>query len=46
MERVLSCYVKWKTRDEKEIIMSLGRDILRYFLLVYNGTSSDVTMSS
>lgn len=44
MERVVGCRLKWKTRDEKEIIMLMGRDLLRYFLFVYNGVSSDVTL--
>jgi len=44
MERVVGCSLKWKTRDEKEIIMLMGRDLLQYFLLVYNGPSSDVTL--
>ncbi len=44
MERVVGCNLKWKTRDDKEIIMLMGRDLLKYFLLVYNGPGSDVTL--
>lgn len=44
MERVVGCRLKWKTRDGKEIIMLMGRDLLQYFLFVYNGISSDVTL--
>lgn len=44
MERVVGCKLKWKTRDDKEIIMLMGRDLLQYFLFVYNGLSSDVTL--
>jgi hypothetical protein len=44
MERVLGCNVKWNTKDGKEIIMLMGRDLLKYFLMVYNGPSSDVTL--
>ena len=44
MERVVGSKLKWKTRDEKEIIMLMGRDLLQYFLFVYNGLSSDVTL--
>lgn len=44
MERVVGCQLKWKTKDDKDIIMLMGRDLLRYFLLVYNGLSSDVTL--
>jgi|SRR5271165_3552170 len=44
MERVVGSTLKWKTPDDKEIIMLMGRDLLQYFLLVYNGPSSDVTL--
>jgi predicted aspartyl protease len=44
MERVIGSKLKWKTQDGKEIIMLMGRDLLQYFLLVYNGPSSDVTL--
>lgn len=44
MGRVIGCKLKWKTRDDKEIIMLMGRDLLSSFLLVYNGPSSDVTL--
>ena len=44
MERVVGCKLKWETRDEKEIVMLMGRDLLQYFLFVYNGISSDVTL--
>lgn len=45
MERVVGCKLKWQTREGKEIIMLMGRDLLQYFLLVYNGLSADVTLS-
>jgi hypothetical protein len=45
MERVVGCKLKWKTLDDKEIIMLLGRDLLRYFLMVYNGPGSDIILS-
>jgi len=45
MERVVGCNLKWTTTDGREIIMLLGRDLLRYFLLVYNGLSNDITIS-
>lgn len=44
MERVIGCKLAWKTKDDKEIIMLLGRDLLQYFLMVYNGPASDVTL--
>lgn len=43
--RVVGCELKWKTFDDKEIIMLMGRDLLKYFLMVYNGVQSDVTLS-
>jgi len=45
MERIIGCSLKWNTRDGREIIMLLGRDLLQYFLLVYNGPNNDITMS-
>ena len=45
MERVVGCELKWQTTDGKEIIMLLGRDLLRYFLMIYNGPNSTVTLS-
>jgi hypothetical protein len=44
MERVVGCRLKWKTKEDKEIIMLMGRDLLKWFLLVYNGPGSDVTL--
>jgi hypothetical protein len=44
MERVVGSTLKWKTPEDQEIIMLMGRDLLQYFLLVYNGPSSDVTL--
>lgn len=43
--RVVGCELKWTTFDNKEIIMLVGRDILKFFLMVYNGVQSDVTLS-
>jgi hypothetical protein len=43
--RVVGAELKWKTWDDKEIIMLMGRDILKHFLMVYNGIHSDVTLS-
>jgi hypothetical protein len=43
--RVVGCELRWTTFDNKEIVMLLGRDILRYFLMVYNGVQSDVTLA-
>jgi hypothetical protein len=44
MERVIGSNLKWQTRDGREIIMLLGRDVLQYFLMVYNGPRSDITL--
>jgi predicted aspartyl protease len=45
MERVIGCNLKWKTAEGKEILMLLGRDLLQYFLLVYNGKSADIFLA-
>jgi len=45
MERVIGCNLKWKSVEGKEIIMLLGRDLLQYFLLVYNGKSADIFLA-
>lgn len=45
METLIGCNLKWKTVEEKEVIMLLGRDLLQYFLMVYNGKSSDVFLA-
>lgn len=44
MERVVGSSLKWQTDDGKEIIMLMGRDLLQYFVLIYNGPSSDLTL--
>jgi hypothetical protein len=44
MEQVVGCTLKWKARGDKEIIMLLGRDLLQWFVLIYNGPGSDVTL--
>lgn len=44
MDRLIGSSLNWKTKDDKQVIMLLGRDILQYFLLIYNGRSSDVTL--
>lgn len=45
MMRVVGCELKWTTFDGKEIIMLMGRDLLKNFLMVYNGVQSDVTLA-
>jgi len=45
MERVVGCSLKWESVEGKEIIMLLGRDLLQYFLLVYNGKSADIFLA-
>jgi hypothetical protein len=45
MERVIGCNLKWTNIEGKEVIMLLGRDLLKYFLMVYNGVSSDLFLS-
>lgn len=45
METLIGCNLKWQTAEGKEIIMLLGRDLLQYFLMVYNGKSADVFLA-
>jgi hypothetical protein len=44
MERVVGCNLKWATEDGREIMMLMGRDLLQWFLLIYNGPASDITL--
>jgi hypothetical protein len=37
MERVIGCDFGWTGRKDDEFLMLMGRDILRNFLLVYDG---------
>src|SRR5581483_6912199 len=43
--RVPGCNLKWQSIEGKEITMLLGRDLLQYFLMVYNGKSADVFLA-
>jgi hypothetical protein len=45
MDRLIGSSLNWTTTDGKQVIMLLGRDILKFMLLVYNGISSDVHLS-
>jgi hypothetical protein len=45
LSRVIGCNLKWKTKDDKEIIMLLGRDILQFMLFIYNGPLSNITIA-
>jgi predicted aspartyl protease len=45
MERIIGCNLKWQNVEGKEIIMLLGRDLLQYFLMVYNGKSADIFLA-
>ena len=45
MERIIGCNLKWTNSEGKEVIMLLGRDLLQYFLLVYNGKSADIFLA-
>jgi hypothetical protein len=45
MARVIGSKLKWQTVDGKEIIMLLGRDLLRFFLMIYNGPGTTLTLS-
>jgi hypothetical protein len=45
ISRVIGCDLKWTTTDGKQIIMLVGRDLLKYFLMVYNGLGGVVTLA-
>jgi predicted aspartyl protease len=45
MERIVGCHLKWQNAESKEVIMLLGRDLLQYFLMVYNGKSADIFLA-
>src|SRR5205807_4532692 len=45
LARVIGCKLKWKTTDGKEIIMLVGRDILQYMVMIYNGRNSSLTLA-
>lgn len=44
LRRVLGAHVRTPTRDGKEIIMLVGRDILRHMVMVYDGPRSHVML--
>lgn len=45
MERIIGCSLNWAGNDESDIIMLLGRDLLKHFLMIYNGSNNDITLS-
>jgi hypothetical protein len=45
MERVIGCKLQWPGEKDSDVLMLLGRDLLKNFLMVYNGVHSDVTLS-
>jgi hypothetical protein len=45
LSRVVGCNLKWQTPDKKEIIMLLGRDLLQFMLLIYNGKATNITLA-
>ncbi len=45
MDRVIGSELKWHLPDGRDVIMLLGRDLLKYFLLIYNGKTSEVTLA-
>lgn len=45
MNRVIGCNLSWQTPDAKKVIMLVGRDLLKYFLMIYHGEGSSVTLS-
>lgn len=45
MERVVGVNLQWDVADDKVVIMLLGRDLLKHFLVIYNGRSSDISLA-
>jgi hypothetical protein len=45
MSRVVGNQVNWSTPDGKNVIMLLGRDLLKYFLFTYNGNFNMGTLA-
>lgn len=45
MNRVVGSQLDWETSQGQRVIMLLGRDLLSYFLMVYNGKSNTVTLA-
>ncbi len=45
INRVVGGQLDWNTSQGNRIIMLLGRDILQYFLMVYNGKFNQVTLA-
>ena len=44
LDLVLGCHIRTQTRAGQDVIMLLGRDILRNFVMVYDGPHSSVTI--
>jgi len=44
MERIVGCKLQWPGEADSDVLMLLGRDLLKHFLMVYNGKHSDVTL--
>jgi predicted aspartyl protease len=45
LSRVIGCKLKWNNDGNKEIIMLLGRDLLQYMVLIYNGKGTSITLA-
>jgi hypothetical protein len=45
MDRVIGCELNWQCADGREVIMLLGRDILKHFLMIYNGPGSSISLA-
>jgi len=42
MERVLGCPLGWTGKNDEDFLMLIGRDILKNFLLVYDGVHGEL----
>ena len=43
--RVMGCNLDWLTPDGTRIIALLGRDLMQYVLMIYNGPAGTVSLS-
>jgi hypothetical protein len=44
MERIVGCRLHWQDKSDSEVLMLLGRDLLKNFWMVYDGVHSELTL--
>jgi hypothetical protein len=45
MQQIMGCDLHWRAEKDTDFMMLLGRDLLKNFLVVYNGKHSEVTLA-